>query len=114
MKFIEVTETKYNEKVLINIENISHIFIQSNAIVMNGNHWVNEVASVSGYIPIEIESMEKLMKEINKDKNKEYKEAFKKLTELIVSCDFYNVNEHEKYIDLIDDLVEKANDWLNE
>lgn len=62
MKFIEVTETKYNEKVLINLEQVSHIFVEMKAIVLSGNHWSD--LGAWGMLYLNQESMEKIMKEL--------------------------------------------------
>ena len=61
--FIEVTETQYGDKVIINTNNISCIYPLANTLVMNGTHgegnrvWHIEesgmkaiIASLDGYI----------------------------------------------------------------
>jgi len=62
MKFIKVIETRYKEEVLVNVEQISHIFIQSSNIVLCGNHWSD--IGAWGMLSLDEESMKRVLKEV--------------------------------------------------
>jgi hypothetical protein len=57
--FIRVKETQWNDSVLININNISNIYEDSNTIIVNGVH-----GEGNGIYNLDEESMKKLLKNI--------------------------------------------------
>ncbi|MZK53635.1 hypothetical protein [Clostridium beijerinckii] len=57
--FIRVKETRWNDSVLININNISNIYENSNTIIVNGVH-----GEGNGIYTLDEESMKKLLKNI--------------------------------------------------
>lgn len=63
-KFIEITEMAYGDKTLINIEQISHIFLNPPALVMSGNHGFN--SGSWGLLSISQEDLDKVLKEIKR------------------------------------------------
>lgn len=61
-KFIEITEKRYGDKTLINIEQISHIFLNPPALVMTGNHGFDNGSW--GLLSISQEDLDKVLEKI--------------------------------------------------